>query len=89
MNAKKKAPSFGEAVGEVEEILARLESDEVDVDELSGEVKRAVELVGLCREKLQRTELEVKEFVAKLEADAADSDAAPAADSGDSGALPF
>jgi exodeoxyribonuclease VII small subunit len=80
VNAKKKDPSFGEAVGEVEEILSRLESDEIDVDELSGEVKRAVELVGLCREKLQRTELEVKEFVAKLEAD----------DSADeSGALPF
>ncbi len=73
MSAKKNIPSFGEAVGEVDEILTRLESDEIDVDELSGEVKRAVELVALCREKLQRTELEVKDFVAKLEADAAEA----------------
>lgn len=87
MNAKKKDPSFGEAVGEVEAILTRLESDEIDVDELSGEVKRAVELVGLCRAKLQRTELEVKEFVARLEADAAD--VPPAATEADTGALPF
>jgi len=87
VNAKKKDPSFGEAVGEVEAILARLEADEVDVDELGAEVKRAVELVGLCREKLRRTELEVKEFVAALEGDGEDE--ASAADGGDDGSLPF
>lgn len=87
MNAKKKDPSFGEAVGEVEAILARLEADEVDVDELGAEVKRAVELVGLCREKLRRTELEVKEFVAALEEDG--DEEAPAAEQGDDGSLPF
>ena len=86
MNAKKKDPSFGEAVGEVEDILARLEADEVDVDELGAEVKRAVELVGLCREKLRRTELEVKEFVAALEADA--GPAAPASTDAADGDLP-
>ncbi len=69
MPAKDKAPSFGEALQEVEAILARLEKDEIDVDELSGEVKRAVVLVDLCREKLQRTELEVQEFTARLRED--------------------
>lgn len=86
MTAKKKDPSFGEAVGEVEDILARLEGDEVDVDELGAEVKRAVELVGLCREKLRRTELEVKEFVARLEQDDAETDGPANAAAGD---LPF
>ena len=63
------APSFGEALAEVEAILARLEKDEIDVDELSGEVKRAVVLVDLCREKLRRTELEVQDFTARLRED--------------------
>ncbi len=86
MNAKKKQPTFGEAVAEVEDILARLEGDDIDVDDLSTEVKRAVELVSLCREKLRSTEVEVKDFVARLETDAAES----APDEGDdSGALPF
>jgi len=67
MGAKKKAPTFGEALAEVEAILARLENDEVDIDELSAEVKRAVELIQVCREKLQRTEMEVGEFVAGLQ----------------------
>jgi len=69
MTAKDKTPSFGEALAEVEAILARLEKDEIDVDELSGEVKRAVVLVDLCREKLRRTELEVQDFTARLRED--------------------
>jgi exodeoxyribonuclease VII small subunit len=84
VSAKKKNPSFGEAVQEVEDILGRLEGDEVDVDELTVEVKRAVELVGLCRDKLRRTELEVKEFVAQL-----DQDEEPTDNNQGDGALPF
>ena len=90
--ANKKQPSYGEAVQQVEEILARLENDTIDVDELAEEVRRAVELVELCREKLQRTELEVQEFVARLRDDdsaASGPPAAPTGPAGDDGALPF
>lgn len=72
MNAKKKEPTFGEAVEAVEDILSRLDRDEIDVDDLAGEVKRAVELVAMCRVKLDRTELEVQDFVAELEGDRAE-----------------
>jgi exodeoxyribonuclease VII small subunit len=64
--------SFGEAVGEVEEILARLEEDAIDIDDLGAEVRRAVELIKVCREKLSRTDAEVRELVAELDADGAD-----------------
>jgi exodeoxyribonuclease VII small subunit len=59
-------------VTEVEEILAGLEQDEVDIDRLGGEVARAVELIQVCREKLERTDREVRELVAGLQAPAAD-----------------
>lgn len=62
--------SFGEAVTEVEEILAGLEQDEVDIDRLGGEVARAVELIQVCREKLERTDREVRDLVAGLQAPA-------------------
>jgi len=64
--------SFGEAVGEVEEILARLEDDEVDIDKLGGEVARAVALLQVCREKLSKTETEVRDLVSGLQADGAE-----------------
>lgn len=73
-------PGFAEALAEVETILARLEGDEIDIDDLSTEVKRAVALVDACREKLRATELEVKSFVDALnEADTVGGEP-PAAD---------
>jgi len=60
--------SFGEAVSEVEEILAGLEEEDVDIDRLGEEVKRAVELIQVCREKLEKTDREVRDLVAGLQA---------------------
>ena len=59
--------SFGEAVAEVEEILAGLERENVDIDSLGAEVKRAVELIQVCREKLTKTDGEVRGLVAGLQ----------------------
>jgi exodeoxyribonuclease VII small subunit len=68
---KKKTPvsklSFNEAVAEVEDIVARLENEQTDVDELAGEVKRAVELIASCRARLEKTDGEVRDLVGQLE----------------------
>ena len=71
---QKKALGFEESIAEVEAILARLEAGEVAIDDLSAEVKRAVTLVGTCRAKLRKTELEVQEFVQDLEREDEDAD---------------
>lgn len=76
--AEKKTPakklSFGEAVTEVEDILAGLEADEVDIDELGQQVKRAVELIQVCREKLEKTDAEVRDLVSGLSGDEPEGD---------------
>ena len=61
-------PAFGAAVEEVERILVRLEAEQVDIDDLAREVRRAVELIGLCRSKLAATETEVRAYVDALQA---------------------
>ena len=75
MAASKKKPvknlSFGEAVTEVEEILSGLEDDNVDIDKLGEEVRRAVELIQVCRDKLEKTDTEVRQLVKGLQAPAA------------------
>ncbi|MDY0110191.1 MAG: exodeoxyribonuclease VII small subunit [Candidatus Krumholzibacteria bacterium] len=58
--------SFSEAVAEVEDIVARLESEQIDIDGLTGEVQRAVDLIAACRARLERTDIEVRELVARL-----------------------
>ncbi|RKZ16273.1 exodeoxyribonuclease VII small subunit [bacterium] len=59
---------------EVEEILSGLESEEVDIDRLGDEVKRAVELITVCREKLEKTDREVRDLVAGLQDEAGGED---------------
>lgn len=58
---KKDAPEIGysQAVAEVEDILRKLDDEELDIDVLAAEVKRATGLIDLCREKLRKAEQEV------------------------------
>jgi len=63
----KKIVKYGEAIEELQSILEDLESEKIDVDEVSDKVKKAVELIKLCREKIEKTELEVKNIVKDFE----------------------
>lgn len=63
----KKAIKYSEAVTELNTILDGLESEQVDVDEVSAKVKRAIELIKFCREKIENTELEVRKIVKEFE----------------------
>ena len=58
---------YAEAVSELEEILTELESDDVDVDHLSAQVKRAADLIELCRGRLDLARTEITRIVADLE----------------------
>ena len=59
-------PSFREAIDELERILARIEGEEVDVDRLAEELRRAAELLEVCRAKIRRAEAEVTQIVQQL-----------------------
>lgn len=58
---------YGKAIEELEGILERMQGGEVDIDDLTKEVKRAVELIKLCKNKIEKTELEIKEVVKDFE----------------------
>jgi exodeoxyribonuclease VII small subunit len=60
---------YGEAMNELNAILEDLESERIGVDELSSKVKKAIELIKLCREKIENTELEVKKIVKEFDKD--------------------
>lgn len=60
-------PTFNRAVEELEQILEQIESGELDVDELSGKVKRASELLRLCQSKLRDTEEEIDKIIKEME----------------------
>ena len=54
---------YEEAVKELETIVRRMEANELDIDTLSTELKRAQELLRLCKDKLTKTEEEVKKIL--------------------------
>ena len=57
---------YREAVERLDEILALIENDDIDVDELSERVKEAVELLRVCKAKIDKAEIEVKKVVEDL-----------------------
>lgn len=61
--------SYVEALTELERILDELDGDEVDVDVLGARVKRAAELLRLCRDRIAGARFEVEQVVAELEAE--------------------
>ncbi len=58
---------FGEAIAELEEILRRIEDEEIDVDELAAELRRATGLLEACRTKIRKAEVEVTQIVQQLD----------------------
>ena len=61
---------YAEALDELEAILDELDGDEVDVDVLGARVRRAAELLRLCRSRIAGARFEVEQVVSELEAEA-------------------
>jgi len=51
-----KPVTYNEAIQELETILRSLETDQVDVDDLTARAERSAELIRLCRHKLRHAE---------------------------------
>jgi len=54
---------YEEAVRRLEEIVAKMENDEYDIDELAANLKTAQQLIKLCRDKLTKTDAEIKKLL--------------------------
>ena len=61
----KKEIKYEEAVALLEEIVDKMENDELDIDQLSDQLKRAKELVKLCKDKLTKTEKKKKKLLSE------------------------
>lgn len=58
--------SYTEAYEELQHIVSELEQGEISIDLLSEKVKRASELIAICKRKLYATELDVKQVLKSL-----------------------
>ena len=57
---------YGKAIKRLEEIIGKIENEEIDVDELSEKVREAVVLITTCKERIEKAEMEVERVVDEL-----------------------
>ena len=62
----KKEITYGEALKEMEDILEKMDREELDIDELSSTVKRVSFLMKVCYDKLHKTEAEVEKILNEM-----------------------
>jgi exodeoxyribonuclease VII small subunit len=58
---------YQDALAELDEILDELEGEAVDVDRLGARVKRAAELIAICRGRIASARVEIESVVADLD----------------------
>lgn len=55
-----KKETYTEAMKRLETIVARIEGNELDIDELGDNLKEAQKLIKYCRDKLYKADAEIK-----------------------------
>ena len=59
----KQEMKYEAAFAELQSIVQRMENDELDIDQLTTQLKRTQELIKLCRDKLTKTDEEIKKIL--------------------------
>ena len=51
------------AFAELQTIVSKMENDQLDIDQMSDQLKRAQELIKICKDKLTKTDEEIKKIL--------------------------
>lgn len=63
----KKEKTYTEAVQELQNIMDKIESGDLDVDVLAEEIKKASVLLKFCKDKLYKTDTELKKILDNID----------------------
>ena len=58
-----KEQKYEAAIAELQTIVRKMENDEFDIDQMAEQLKRAQELIQLCKAKLTKTDAEIKKIL--------------------------
>ena len=56
---------YEQAFAELQTIVRRMENDEMDIDQMSEQLKRAQKLIKFCKDKLTKNDEEIKKILAE------------------------
>ena len=51
---------YEEAVSRLEEIVKKMENDELDIDQMAQQLKAAQQLIKLCKDRLTKVDADIK-----------------------------
>lgn len=54
---------YEEALKQLEDIVAKMENDELDIDTLGQQLKTAQKLVKICKDKLTKTDEDIRKIL--------------------------
>lgn len=54
---------YSESLNRLEQIVAQMENNELDIDTLADQLKEAQQLIKLCRDRLTKTDEEIKKLL--------------------------
>lgn len=60
-----KETKYEAAFAELQAIVHKMENDELDIDQMADQLKRAQELIKLCKDKLTKTDEEIHKILAQ------------------------
>lgn len=60
-----KEMKYEAAYAELQAIVRKMENAELDIDQMADQLKRAQELIKLCKDKLTKTDEEIKKILAQ------------------------
>ncbi|MFV0507116.1 MAG: exodeoxyribonuclease VII small subunit [Bacteroidales bacterium] len=58
--------SYSDALEQIEEILKKVENGDLDVDQITEQIKKASELFRVCQSKLKGTQEEVEKILKEM-----------------------
>jgi len=58
--------NYTEAYNELQEIVSEMENSEINIDQLDSKIKRASELLKICKDKLFKTEKNVQDILEEI-----------------------
>jgi exodeoxyribonuclease VII small subunit len=54
---------YEEAVSRLEEIVKKMENDELDIDQMAQQLKEAQQLIKLCKDRLTKVDADIKAVI--------------------------
>lgn len=56
---------YAEAVAEIEAIIAKMNNNQLDIEQLTADVERATMLITLCQERLLKTQEQIEKILSQ------------------------